>query len=56
MKYCVHCQRNVKPEKKFSWVAFLLLLGVFYLPYHLIFKKKQCPICAGAEFEKVSTA
>ena len=52
MKYCVHCQRNVKPEKKFSWVAFILCLGVFYLPYYFVFKRKQCPICAGAEFEK----
>ncbi len=52
MKYCVHCQRNVQPEKRFSWVAFIVFLGIFYLPYYLIFKRKQCPICAGRDFEK----
>jgi len=40
MKYCEHCQRNVDPEKAFSWLAFILwcsLLGIgglVYLLYH----------------------
>jgi hypothetical protein len=42
----------VHPEKKFSWVGFIVCLGVFYLPYYFLAKKKQCPICAGREFEK----
>jgi len=32
-------------ERKFNWVAFLLLT-VFYLPFYLV-KKKRCPICKG---------
>ena len=40
MKYCEHCQRNVTPERAFSWLAFILwgaLLGfggLVYLLYH----------------------
>lgn len=57
MRYCVACERMVRPIKHFSWAAFLLLCltmigGVFYLLYYWIMKKKECPICRGKDFMK----
>jgi len=45
--YCPMCQQYVHPVKKeFSWTLFLVLLGVFYLFYRLLFcPEKCCPIC-----------
>jgi sarcosine oxidase delta subunit len=49
MKYCPYCKRMVKPVKKFSWLAFFLCLGVFYLPYYFLFKRKECPFCGARD-------
>ena len=49
-KFCIDCQRNVTPRRKFSWAKFFLLLGFFYLPFYLL-QKKRCPICNGTHFE-----
>jgi len=43
--YCSECRQYVKPEKRFSWLAFILLLGIFYLPYYWFIKTPQCPHC-----------
>ena len=47
--YCSLCKRNVTPEKKFNWLVFLLLCGVFYLPVYWM-QKQKCPICSGVAF------
>lgn len=54
MRYCIACQRMVRPIKFWSWAAFLLLVitgigGVFYVLYYL-FKRGECPICRGKSF------
>jgi len=51
MKYCKNCKQNVQPIKKFSWGLFILFLGVFYLLYYILMKKKSCPICHSRNFE-----
>lgn len=48
-KWCNLCKRNVIAGKKFNWLVFILLCGLFYLPYYL-FKKDKCPICNGDSF------
>ena len=52
--YCANCKQTVPEEKKFSWVAFLILLiftggigGILYLLYYYGVKKGACPICKG---------
>lgn len=50
MKHCVHCDREVRPIKKFSWGWFLIWCitfvgGIVYIIYYAFFKKKECPIC-----------
>lgn len=42
--YCPDCQRNVTPKKKFNWLAFIFLAGIFYIPVYLL-KAKRCPVC-----------
>jgi len=56
MKYCTLCERKVDPVKaKFSWLFFIICFGVFYLPYHWFFKKKnRCPICQTKKLDKYS--
>ena len=49
MNYCVACQRNVTPGKKFNWLIFIFMCGIFYLPFYA-FQKPRCPICQGNEF------
>lgn len=61
MRYCVACQRSVRPLKHFSWVAFLLwcltgIGGFVYLLYYLIFKRRECPICRGKSFKAKNPA
>jgi len=51
MKYCRNCTQNVQPVKNFSWVWFIVFLGIFYLPYYLLLKKKVCPMCGARNFE-----
>jgi len=48
-KWCNLCNRNVIPNKKFNWLVFLFLCGIFYIPYYLL-KKGKCPICEGDNF------
>jgi hypothetical protein len=58
VKYCEICERNVEPQKKFNWLAFLVLCliggaGVYlYIPYYFLIKQKRCPICNGRQFDK----
>jgi hypothetical protein len=47
--WCNLCNRNVVPQKKFNWLVFIFLCGLFYLPYYLL-KEKKCPICGAANF------
>ena len=55
MKYCTLCKRYVAPQKKFSWILFILFLGVFYLPYYWLFAgKKYCPICKADKLTQLS--
>jgi rRNA maturation endonuclease Nob1 len=46
-RFCTSCNQNVKGAKrKFSWFAFIICLGIFYLPYHWFIKRKIfCPMC-----------
>lgn len=48
-KYCNLCNRNVIPGKKFNWLVFFLLCGIFYVPYYFL-KKDKCPICDSDNF------
>jgi len=57
MKYCMACNQNVTPTKKFSVLWFLinclwLIGGVFYVLYYFTIKKKVCPICNGSQFDQ----
>jgi hypothetical protein len=49
-KWCNLCNRNVVPTKKFNWLLFIFLCGIFYLPYYWFFKKETCPICEADNF------
>lgn len=45
--YCPMCQRPVQP-KKFSWIIFLLLCCIGFIPgiiYLVACHGKKCPIC-----------
>ena len=48
-KYCNLCQRNIIPQKKFNWLVFIFLCGIFYIPVYL-FQQAKCPICKAANF------
>jgi len=50
MKWCPSCEKNVTPRKRFSWLAFILLAGIFYLPYYWFIKNPQCPHCGDQSF------
>lgn len=53
VKYCIACNRNVTPRKKFNWLPVIFVIGIFfYVPYYILFKKKKCPICTGTHFGK----
>ena len=41
---CNTCNNDVDPQKKFNWLAFILLAGIFYIPIYLL-KSKKCPVC-----------
>lgn len=52
-KYCIACQRNVTPRKKFNWLVVIFLFGfIWYLPYYWFIKSKRCPICTGTNFKR----
>jgi len=55
MKWCPSCENNVTPKKQFSWLALILLAGIFYLPYYWFIKKPQCPCCGGQSFMPVKS-
>ena len=60
MRYCVACQRTVRPVKHWSWPAFFLCTLIFiwvagiwvYSLYYWLFKRPECPICRGKAFLK----
>ena len=47
--WCNLCNRNVVRAKKFNWLVFIFMCGVFYLPIYLL-KRATCPICGAANF------
>jgi len=47
--WCNLCKRNVIPSKKFNWLVFIFLCGIFYIPVYLL-QTKKCPICQGDNF------
>lgn len=47
--YCNLCKRNVVPQKKFNWLVFIFLCGIFYIPVYLL-QKAKCPICQSDNF------
>ena len=47
--YCTLCQRNVVSTKKFNWLLFIFLCGLFYLPFYWM-QSRKCPICTGEAF------
>jgi hypothetical protein len=51
IKHCNVCERNVTPEKKFNWLLFIFLCGIFYIPFYILASKK-CPICSSTTFSK----
>lgn len=60
LKYCLNCQRRVKPRKDFSVVKFLLLFvltggigaGIYIFVYWG--KKKRCPICGDTNWGRMA--
>ena len=57
MRYCIYCNREVKPTKSFNWIVFLLLCvtgigGIFYLLWYFMKSKNKCPICGGKTKKK----
>lgn len=62
MHYCPHCKRNVAGIKRLSvmaWILIVLLSGftlglflVLFIPYYVLFKRRQCPICWTADLQK----
>lgn len=47
--WCNLCNRNIVPQKKFNWLIFIFLCGLFYLPVYWL-QKAKCPICQGENF------
>jgi hypothetical protein len=39
----------VVPQKKFNWLVFIFMCGIFYLPVYML-KKATCPICGASSF------
>ncbi len=57
MKFCKHCDKQVNPSRKFSFIWFILITictigwGFWIYPaYYLLFKSTKCPICGGNTF------
>jgi hypothetical protein len=54
-KFCMLCNRNVIPGKRFNGVVFLILFilfiipGILYIIYYFT-KTESCPICKGTSF------
>ncbi len=48
-KYCNNCRQNVRPAKKFNWLVFIFLCGLFYIPYYLM-KTPRCLNCNDSNF------
>lgn len=44
VRWCNLCERNVVPRKNFNVLAFIFLLGFFYLPFYWL-QSPKCPIC-----------
>jgi len=44
MVFCENCRENVLPKTYFSWIGFILGLGIPYLIYFMT-KIPQCPNC-----------
>lgn len=44
MKFCSYCNRNVRPQKTWSWVGFIFGFGILYFIYYIM-KAPKCPIC-----------
>lgn len=59
LKYCINCQRKVKPRKDFSVVKFLLLaiftFGIGEIVYIFVYwgKKKRCPVCGDTNWGRM---
>lgn len=58
MRYCPHCQRNVRPHKSISplaWVFIIILGGITFCVFFLFFliwyaiKPSECPICGATD-------
>lgn len=47
--WCNLYNRNIIPQKKFNWLVFIFLCGIFYLPIYLL-QKAKCPICGAINF------
>jgi len=51
-RYCLKCEKYIKPKKKFNWLVFLFFGYIIYSIYYLFIKKEKCPLCSGTEFGK----
>ena len=49
--FCIDCNRNVSPKRKFKF-GYFILTGFFFYPIVYFCQKKQCPICGGTNFIK----
>jgi cell division septal protein FtsQ len=57
MKYCVECERNVNPRKRFSFAWFIIMCltgigGIVYVLYYALLKRKSCPICGSGRLKR----
>jgi hypothetical protein len=54
MKYCINCEKNVIPKRRFGAIDFLLICitGGIYLFFYFV-KPKRCPSCNGTDFTSV---
>jgi hypothetical protein len=54
LRYCTLCKRNVEAKKGFNWLVFIFLLGVPYLLFHMLFKRRRCPMCKSSHYLQVA--
>jgi hypothetical protein len=47
LRYCSLCKRNVEAVKGFNWLVFIFLLGIPYVLFWMVFKRRRCPVCGG---------
>lgn len=47
LRYCSLCKRNVEAKKGFNWLVFIFLLGIPYLLFYMLVKRRRCPVCKG---------